>query len=134
MDEKPTVFIVDDDAALRDSLKWLVQSIEFKVETFESAESFLESYEPGSLGCLVLDVRMPGMSGLDLQDRLKGMGIALPVITMTGFGDPLAAVRAKEAGSFEFVEKPFDHDVMLDLIKRCLAASPGPTNGPPANS
>lgn len=120
MGHEPTVFIVDDDAALRDSLRWLVQSADLKAKTFESAESFLDAYEPGSPGCLVLDIRMLGMSGLDLQEKLIDLDIALPVITMTGYGDPSAAVRARKNGAVEFVEKPFDHEMMLDLIQRCL--------------
>lgn len=125
MKPEPTVFIVDDDAALRDSLMWLVKSADLKAETFESAESFLDAYEPGSPGCLVLDIRMPGMSGLELQEKLVDMDVALPVITMTGYGDPSAAIRARKNGAFEFVEKPFDYEVMLDLIERCLEGSSG---------
>src|SRR5579864_9514699 len=89
-----TVFVVDDDAALRKSLCWLIESVGLRVKTFASAQAFLDAYKPGMAGCIVLDVRMPGMSGLELQQRLKQMGCHIPIIVITGYGDVPMAVRA----------------------------------------
>ena len=120
MQPEPTVFVVDDDEAVRDSMKWLVETIGVSVRTFGSAQDFLAAYRPEMPGCLVLDVRMPGMSGLDLQDRLQSLGVHLPVIVMTGFGDVSTAVRAMKGGAVDFIEKPFRDQSMLDLIQKCL--------------
>jgi FixJ family two-component response regulator len=110
---EPTVFIVDDDDAVRRFLSGLIESIELRVEAFASARDFLEAYEPGRPGCLVLDVRMPGMSGLELQRELAEQAIDLPVIILTGHGNVQLAVHAMQAGAIDFVEKPFDNELLL---------------------
>ncbi len=120
MGEEPTVFVVDDDRAVRKSLRWLIESVELNVETFESAQEFLEKYEPHRPGCVVLDVRMPGMSGLELQDHLRTHGIDIPVIIITGYGDVPMAVRAMKAGALDFIEKPVCDQVLLEHIHDAL--------------
>jgi RNA polymerase sigma factor (sigma-70 family) len=115
-----TVFVVDDDEAMRNSLKWLLESEGCAVETFASASQFLDDYYPGRAGCLLLDVRMPGMSGLELQEYLHGEQIRIPVIIITGHGDVPMAVRAMKAGALDFIEKPFDDEKLLAGIRRAL--------------
>lgn len=117
---KPTVYIVDDDAAVRDGLKALLTVSGYTLETFESAESFLGAIDRNTTGCAVLDIRMPGMSGLDLQRELKRRGIALPVIIITGHGDVPLAVAALKAGAVDFIEKPFDSDALIGSIEEAL--------------
>ena len=121
MTPEPTVFIVDDDDAVRRFLSGLIASVELRVEAFASARDFLEAYEPGRPGCLVLDVRMPGMSGLELQRELADQAIDLPVIILTGHGNVQLAVHAMQAGAIDFVEKPFDNELLLDRIQRAVA-------------
>jgi two-component system response regulator FixJ len=118
---RPTVFVVDDDQAMRNSLKWLIESVGVQVESFASADDFLSRYHPGRSGCLVLDVRMPGMSGLDLQEYLAEKAIRIPVVIITGHGDVPMAVRAMKGGAVDFIEKPFNDEVLLDAIRRALA-------------
>jgi two-component system response regulator FixJ len=120
MTSEPTVFVVDDDQAMRTSLKWLIESIGMRVRTFESANAFLSSYYPGQAGCLLLDVRMPGMSGLELQSYLSRQEIQLPVIIITGHGDVAMAVRAMKSGAMDFIEKPFDDENLLRSIRNAL--------------
>ncbi len=115
-----TVFVVDDDDAVRDSLRWLMRSVGLSVETFSSAQSFLDGYDRSVPGCLVLDIRMPGMSGLDLQEKLAGEGVALPVIVISGHADVPMAVRALKAGAFDFIEKPFNDQLLLDCVQRAI--------------
>ncbi len=115
-----TVFVVDDDQAIRNSLKWLIESVGMKVQTFTSADDFLGSYYPGRAGCLLLDVRMPGMSGLDLQAYLARREYRLPVIIITGHGDVSMAVKAMKAGAADFIEKPFDDEALLESIRNAL--------------
>lgn len=117
---EPTVFVVDDDDAVRDSLRLLMRSAELRVETFASAAAFLESYDVERSGCLVLDIRMTGMSGLELQAELARSHCILPVIFVTGHGDVGTAVRAMQDGAFDFLEKPFDGQALLDSVKRAL--------------
>jgi RNA polymerase sigma factor (sigma-70 family) len=116
-----TVFVVDDDEAMRNSLKWLVETENLRVETFASAHEFLDAYYPGRAGCILLDVRMPGMSGLDLQAHLRGENIRIPIIIITGHGDVPMAVQAMKAGALDFIEKPFDDELLLSSIRRALA-------------
>jgi len=116
----PTVYVIDDDDAVRQSLEWLISSIDMKVVSFPSATAFLDAYIPDQLGCLVTDVRMPGFSGLDLQDELSRRGFDIPVIIITGHGDVQTAVRAMKAGAYDFVEKPFNDQVLLDLVNRAV--------------
>lgn len=120
MSGEQTVFVVDDDAAVRDSLSWLIKSVGLKVETFGSAQEFLAAVDKKKAGCVVLDVRMPGMSGLELQEKLACEKILLPVIIITGHGDVPMAVRAVKSGAFDFIEKPFNDQVLLDRIQQAL--------------
>ncbi len=115
-----TVYIVDDDPAMRDSLRWLLDSVSLEVKTFSDAKEFLDAYVPQSPGCLVLDVRMPGMSGMELQERLTSDGVSLPVIFITGHGDVPMAVRALRNGAVDFIEKPFSDQALLDRIQQAV--------------
>lgn len=114
------VFIVDDNPAVRDAIRWLVQQVGLNAKTYASAQEFLAAFKPGMRGCLVLDIRMPGLSGLDLQDKLVQAGIQLPVIIVTGHGDVPITVRAMKAGAFEFLQKPFNDQALLDAIQSAL--------------
>lgn len=116
-----TVFIVDDDEAMRDSLTWLLESNGLRVRAFESGEAFLDACCAVMAGCLVLDVRMPGMSGLELHERLQAMNSPLPIIFVTGHGDVPMAVSALKKGAADFIEKPFNDKEILRLIEQCLA-------------
>ena len=120
---EPTVFIVDDDAAVREGLKWLVESVDLKAATFVSAQEFLEIYKPKQPGCLLLDIRMPGMSGLALQQVLKSRSFDLPIIILTGHGTVQMAVEAMKAGAFDFIEKPFQNQRLLDRIHDAIDMS-----------
>ena len=115
-----TVFVVDDDQAMRGSLQWLIESVCMRVETFDSAQTFLDSYYPGRAGCLLLDVRMPGMSGLELQAYLARHEIRIPVIIITGHGDVSMAVKSMKVGAVDFIEKPFDDEELLHSIRNAL--------------
>ena len=117
----PLVYVVDDDAALRDSLRWLLESAGHRVAACAGAEAFLATYTAEQGGCLLLDIRMPGMSGLELQDELKRRGLAIPIIFITGHGDVPMAVNAVKKGAFEFIEKPFNAQALLVLIDNALA-------------
>ena len=103
---EPTVFLVDDDEAVRKMLRWLIESVNLQVEEYASADEFLASYQPNQVGCILLDVRMPGMSGPDLQKQLSQGNSELAVIILTGHGDVPMAVTAMKNGAFDFVEKP----------------------------
>ena len=116
----PTVFIVDDDEALRESLKWLLQSVSLPARTFASAQEFLQAYDRDQSGCLVLDVRMPGMSGLELLDRLVAEKVGIPVIILTAHADVPMAVRALKGGAADFLTKPFNSQELLDRIQVAL--------------
>lgn len=116
----PTVFIVDDQPAIRCSLAELLTSVGLAVKTYATAQEFLADYQPDSPGCLVLDVRLPGLGGLDLQGQLLARGIRLPIIFVTGYGDVPMAVRAMKAGALEFLEKPINGQVFLDTVHRAL--------------
>jgi RNA polymerase sigma factor (sigma-70 family) len=115
-----TVFIVDDDAAVRKSLDMLVRSVGLPVKAFSSAQEFLDNYRADQPGCLVLDIRMPGMSGLELQRHMKDVGIAIPIIIITGHGDVPIAVRAMKDGAMELLEKPFSKQLLLEHIGDAL--------------
>ncbi|MBI1906408.1 MAG: response regulator transcription factor [Rhodocyclales bacterium] len=114
------IYIVDDDEALRDSLVWLLESSGYRVCAYDSSESFLAAYQPRMTGCLVLDVRMPGMSGLELFEELRLRHCSLPVIFITGHGDVPMAVSAVKRGAVDFIEKPFGDRDMLGLIEESL--------------
>jgi FixJ family two-component response regulator len=121
MDADPTVFVIDDDQDMRSSFKWLIESVGLPVEAFRSAEEFLEAYAPSRSGCLLLDVRMPGMGGLRLLERLRATQTRLPVIVITGHGEVWMAVQAMKAGAFDFLEKPATHQRILDCVQDALA-------------
>ncbi len=116
----PIVFIVDDDEAVRNSLRLLVKSVGLSATALVSAQEFLASYDPLQPGCLVLDVRMPGMSGLELQQQLNARGAVIPVIFITGHGDVPMAVEAMQQGAFDFLQKPFRDQDLMDRIQRAL--------------
>ncbi|MEW6271707.1 MAG: response regulator [Thermodesulfobacteriota bacterium] len=114
------VYVVDDDAAVRDGLRFLVESVDLRVESCASAQAFLDAYDASRPGCLVLDVRLRGMSGLDLQDELAKRGVSIPTIIITGHGDVPMAVRAMKMGAVDFVEKPFNDQQLLDRIQQAI--------------
>lgn len=120
MNTDPTVYVVDDDDAVRNSLRWLMESAGFRVATYANAWEFLAGYDPEGPGCLVLDVRLAGHSGLDLQEQLAADGVALPVIIITGHADVPIAVRAMRTGAFDFIEKPFDDQVLLERVRQAV--------------
>jgi len=115
-----TVFIVDDNAQVRESLKDLIRSVGLRVELFASAQEFLGAQHPDAPTCLVLDVRMPGLSGLDLQKQASEAGLEIPIIFITGHGDIPMTVRAMKAGAIEFLSKPFRDQDLLDAIQQAL--------------
>lgn len=114
------VFVVDDDVGTRESLKNLIRSVGLRVEAFASAQDFLRSTRPDVPGCLVLDVRLPGLSGLDLQKRMAEVELAIPIVFITGHGDIPMSVRAMKAGAVEFLTKPFRDQDLLDAIQQAL--------------
>jgi len=118
--KKGTVYVVDDDEAVRDSLQWLLEGKDYRVRCFESAEVFLERYDPKEVACLVVDVRMEGMSGLDLQNRLVENHSPLPVVFITGHGDVPMAVDTMKKGAMDFIQKPFDEVKLVTLVERML--------------
>ena len=115
-----TVFIVDDDAEVREAIQLLMESVGLNVELYTSAQSFLEAFDPMRAGCLVLDIRMPGISGLELQARLGAESICPPIVIITGHGDVPMAVKAVHAGAVDFIEKPFNDQHLLDSVHRAL--------------
>jgi two-component system response regulator FixJ len=121
MRDAPTVFVVDDDPAVCDALRWLVESTGWRVETFAGARAFLDAYDPARPGCLVLDVRMPEMSGPELQAELAARKITLPIILLSAHGTVPVAVRALKAGALDFVEKPYDARQLLARIREAVA-------------
>src|ERR1700758_626257 len=116
----PTVFVVDDDEAVRSSLRLLLKSVGLAATALPTAQEFLAKYDPQQPGCLVLDVRMPGMSGLELQEQLNVRGAMIPVIFITGHGDIPMAVEAMQQGAFDFLQKPFRDQDLIDRIQRAL--------------
>jgi two-component system response regulator FixJ len=119
-ERSPVVFIVDDDEAVRSSLRLLLKSVGLVPSALASAREFLDKYDPAQPGCLMLDVRMPEMSGLELQEQLNLKGAVLPVIFITGHGDVPMAVEAMQAGAFDFLQKPFRDQDLIDRIQRAL--------------
>ena len=117
---KGTVYVIDDDEAVRDSLQWLLEGNDYRVRCFESAETFLTRFDPREAACLIVDVRMPGMSGLELQDRLIQRGVAMPLAFITGHGDVPMAVTTMKKGAVDFIEKPFNENLLRDLVDRML--------------
>jgi two-component system response regulator FixJ len=119
------VHVVDDEAPIRESLALLLRSVGLASRTYASAAEFLEAWQPAPDACLVVDVRMPGMSGLELQEALQERKASLPTIIITGHGDVSMAVRAMKAGASDFIEKPFNDQVLLDAVNRALEQSRG---------
>jgi len=119
-DREPTVFVVDDDTGVREAIRLLLRSVGLRAEVFSLARTFLESYDPDVPGCLVLDLRMPGISGLELQDRLIKLGSELPIIFVTAHGDVPTAVIAVKAGAVDFIQKPFQDQKLLDMVHHAL--------------
>jgi FixJ family two-component response regulator len=119
--ESARVYIVEDDEAVRDSLQLVLQSIGYKVATYDSATRFIECWTPDMAGCLVLDIRMPGMNGMELQRRLNERNSILPIIFVTGHGDVPMAVEAMQQGAIDFVQKPYREQELLEKIERAFA-------------
>ena len=117
----PTVMVVDDDSGVRNAMRALLKSVGLESALFSSAQEFLTTYQPAQPGCLVLDIRMPGMSGLELQQHLNLRGAVIPVIFMSGHGDIPMAVEAMQHGAFDFLQKPFRDQDLLDRIQRAIA-------------
>jgi FixJ family two-component response regulator len=116
----PIVFVVDDDISMREALKNLLRSVGLQVETFAAAQEFLSSRRPDAPGCLLLDVRLPGLSGLDLQAQLAESNIRMPIVFITGHGDIQMSVRAMKAGAVEFLTKPFRDQDLLDAVREAV--------------
>ena len=117
----PIVYIIDDDHAMTESLSWIIESIGLKVKTYVRAQDFLAEYDPQQHGCLLLDVRMPGMSGPELQSKLNEQGLPiLPIIFISGHGDVPLAVRVMKAGAIDFLTKPFNDQLLLESINKAL--------------
>lgn len=117
---EPTVFVVDDDESVRASLVFLIKTVHLKAKAYSSAQEFLDDYDPNIPGCAVLDVRMPGMSGLELQEALNRRGVRIPLIIVSGHGDVPMAVGAMKAGAVDFIEKPYNDQLLLDRIQEAL--------------
>lgn len=127
MTSEPIVYVVDDDQAMVESMSWIIQSVGLKVKTFTRAQDFLDQFDPHQHGCLLLDVRMPGMSGPELQTRLNADGIPpiLPIIFISGHGDVPLAVRVMKAGAVDFLTKPFNDQILLESINKALRTDKG---------
>ncbi len=120
MSMNPIIYVVDDDEAMVESLSWIIESVGLKVKTYTRATDFLNEYNPAQHGCLLLDVRMPGMSGPELQLKLNALSATLPVIFISGHGDVPLAVRVMKAGAVDFLTKPFNDQVLLESINKAL--------------
>ena len=118
--KKGTVYVVDDDEAVRDSLQWLLEGKDYRVRCFDSAESFLSRYDPREVACLIVDIRMGGMTGLELQDKLVERRSPLPIVFITGHGDVPMAVDTMKKGAMDFIQKPFKEDDLVSLVERML--------------
>ena len=118
--KRGTVYVVDDDEAVRDSVQWLLEGQDFRVRCFESAETFLARYDPREVACMIVDIRMSGMSGLELQDRLVERGSPLPIAIVTGHGDVPLAVDTMKKGALDFIQKPFKEEQLISLVERML--------------
>ncbi len=120
---EPTVYVVEDDQAVRDSLCWLISTMDLPVLAFASASEFLETVQPGHPGCAIIDVRLPGMNGLELQEELNERSPDLPVIVITGHGTEKTASRAMAAGALGYLEKPTDDEALMELVKKGIEKS-----------
>lgn len=123
MDPKkdPTIFIIDDDLEMRNSLSWLMESVQLNAEVFSNASDFLKKYDPNRKGCILLDVRMPGLGGLELLESLMALKNPLPVIIITGHGDIPMAIRAMKSGATDFILKPFNDQQLIEQIQKALS-------------
>ncbi len=121
LEDTPTIYVVDDDVAVLKALNRLLRSHGFRVETFSSGEEFFASVPPNVAGCLILDVKMPMMNGLELQERLAAAGSKLPIIFMTAFDDPAGRDRALKAGAVAFLAKPLNDDILVAAIREALS-------------
>ena len=120
MNEDQTIFIVDDEKPVRDSIKFLMESIGLQAKVFASAQEYLDQFDDDAPGCLITDIRMPMMSGLDLQQKLSEKALHPPIIMITGHGDVPMAVSAIQQGAIDFVEKPFNNQKLLDIVYKAL--------------
>jgi two-component system response regulator TtrR len=120
MNQVPTAYVVDDEESIRSLWEWLLASNGIAVRTFGSAAAFIQSYKSGDAGCLVLDVRLPGMSGPELQDYLRREGIGIPIVFMSAHGDVRIAVNAMKGGAVDFIQKPFDYREALAIVRRAF--------------
>jgi FixJ family two-component response regulator len=118
--KKGTVYVVDDDEAVRDSLQWLLEGKDYRVRCFDSAETFLNRYDSKEVACLIVDIRMAGMSGLELQDKLIEKNSPLPIVFITGHGDVPMAVDTMKKGAMDFIQKPFKEDELVPLVEQML--------------
>ncbi len=118
--KKGTVYVVDDDEGVRDSLQWLLEGKDYRVRCYDSAESFLSRYDAHEVACLIADIRMGGMTGLELQDRLVERNSPLPIVFITGHGDVPMAVNTMKKGAVDFIQKPFQEDALVNLVERML--------------
>ena len=118
--KKGIVYVVDDDEAVRDSLQWLLEGKDYRVRCFESAEAFLARYDPREVACLIADIRMHGMTGLELQDKLIERHSPLPIVFITGHGDVPMAVDTMKKGALDFIQKPFDASALVSVVERML--------------
>jgi len=118
--KKGTVNVVDDDEGVRDSLQWLLEGKDYRVRCYDSAETFLSRYDPREVACLIVDIRMGGMTGLELQDRLLERKSPLPIVFITGHGDVPMAVNTMKKGAMDFIQKPFQEDALVSLVERML--------------
>jgi FixJ family two-component response regulator len=118
--KKGTVYVVDDDEGVRDSLQWLLEGKDYRVRCYDSAESFLSRYDAREVACLIVDIRMGGMTGLELQDRLVERKSPLPIVFITGHGDVPIAVNTMKKGAMDFIQKPFQEEALVNLVERML--------------
>ena len=118
--KKGTVYVVDDDEGVRDSLQWLLEGKDYRVRCYDSAETFLSRYDPREVACLIVDIRMGGMTGLELQDRLLERKSPLPIVFITGHGDVPMAVNTMKKGAMDFIQKPFQEEALVSLVERML--------------
>ena len=123
--KRGTVYVVDDDEALRDSLQWLLEGNDYRVRSYESAEAFLSRYDTREVACLVADIRMVGMSGMELQDKLIERRSPLPIVFITGHGDVPMAVESMKKGALDFIQKPFQEASLLSIIEKMLDKARG---------
>jgi FixJ family two-component response regulator len=121
-EDRPTIFVIDDDVSVRDAIKGVLKSVGLRAETFESTQHFLSRRPSDGPSCLILDVRLPGLSGLDFQHELAQANMNIPIVFVTGYGDIPMTVRAMRAGAIEFLTKPFRDQDLLDAVARALEA------------